>query len=127
MTVEVRLFGLMTVFFAVAGVVYYVWSEEWAGTVLLVLSSGLAGMTGGYLFLQARLDRKLSNADAVGTGEAGGEHDYLPHSSPWPLELGFGGTVTLVGLVLGRPVLLAGLAVCAHALFGWLSQSRRRS
>jgi cytochrome c oxidase subunit IV len=126
MTVEVRLFGLMTVFFAVAGVVYYVWSEEWAGTVLLVLSSGLAGMTGGYLFLQARLERNLS-AEAGELGEAGGEHEYLPHSSPWPLELGFGSTISLVGLVLGRPVVLAGLAICAHALYGWLSQSRRRA
>lgn len=126
MTVEVRLFGVMTLFFAVAGVVYYVWSKEWAGTVLLVLTSGLAGLTGGYLFLQARLERKLSDDD-VATGHPGGEGEYLPHSSPWPLELGFGSTVTLVGLVLGRPVLLAGLAICAHALYGWLAQSRRRS
>ncbi len=126
MRVEIRLFGLMAAFFALAGVVYYVWSEEWAGTVLFVLSSGLAGMTGGYLFLQARLERNLSG-EAGEQGEAGGEHEYLPHSSPWPLELGFGSTVTLVGLVLGRPVLLAGLAISAHALYGWLSQSRRRS
>jgi hypothetical protein len=125
MTVEIRLFGLMTLFFAVAGVVYYVWSDEWAGTVLLVLTSGLAGMTGGYLFLQARLERTVSD-DSDATGQPGGQEEYLPHSSPWPLELGFGSTVTLVGLVLGRPVLLAGLAICAHALYGWLSQSRRR-
>lgn len=126
MSVEIRLFGLMAAFFAVAGAVYYVWSDEWAGTVLLVLSSGLAGMTGGYLFLQSRLERNLSG-DAGERGEVAGEHEYLPHSSPWPLELGFGSTVTLVGLVLGRPVLLAGVAICAHALYGWLSQSRRRS
>ena len=82
MKVEIRLFGLMTVFFAVAGVVYYVWSREWAGTVLLVLSSGLAGMTGGYLFLQARLERRPGRREAAADGEAGGEDEYLPALEP---------------------------------------------
>lgn len=142
--VEVRMFGALTLFFVAAGVVYYLWSKEWAGTVLFVLSSGLAAITGGYLFLQARLEAQLGDdgddGDGSGDGEerdeheglpsvgasAAGDEEYLPTSSPWPLELGTGMTLAFIGLVLGRWVFLAGAAFCAHALYGWIDQSRRR-
>lgn len=129
--VEIRFFGAMTLFFVAAGVVYYVWSKEWAGTVLFILSSGMAALTGGYLFLQARLESRLDAAEpeegrpSVGAAPTG-DDEYLPHSSPWPLELGLGMAVTFVGLVLGRWVFIAGAAFCAHALYGWIDQSRRR-
>jgi hypothetical protein len=125
--VEIRLYGLLTILFALAGIVYYVWSDEWAGTVLLILSSGLTGLTGGYLYLQARLERRLRDGGGSAGGEPGGAEEYLPHTSPWPLELGVGLTVLLVGFVLGRWVVVGGAAVCAHACYGWIEQSRRRA
>ncbi len=112
-----------------AGIVYGAWSNiEWSGTVLFVLTAGFVAIAGGYVALQARLHRTLG---APTRETAGGtiEHDddlYLPHASIWPFELGTGTTVTLLGFVLGRVVLVFGLAVTVHALIGWIGQSRRR-
>jgi len=128
--VEIRLFLAMTVFFVLAGVVYYIWSDEWAGTVLFILSGGLTALTGGYLLLQARLEAQLASAEEGRPSEAAepvGDEEYLPHASPWPLELGVGLTIAFVGLILGRWVFLAGGAFAAHALYGWIDQSRRRT
>jgi hypothetical protein len=126
--VEIRLFLALAIFFTAAGVVYYVWSDEWFGTVLFILSGVVGAIVGGYLFLQARLEASLAPNEEgrPSVGAVPVEEEYLPHASPWPLELGFGGSVALVGLVLGRWVFLAGAAACAHALWGWIAQSRRR-
>jgi hypothetical protein len=121
-----RLTAFLVVSLIVAGVAYGAWSNiEWSGTVLFVLTAGFVAIAGGYLALQARLHRTLG----APASEASGEHDddlYLPHSSIWPFELGSGTTLTLLGFVLGRIVLVLGLAVTLHALVGWIGQTRRR-
>jgi hypothetical protein len=119
---EVRLYGALTVFMVVGGVVYGVWSGEAAGTVLLLLTGGLAAIIAGYLAFQDRLRR----AESAGEAESGAE-PYLPHASIWPFELGVGMTLAFTGFVLGWAVLLAGAVVTVHAIGGWIGQSRRRS
>jgi hypothetical protein len=123
MRFEVALFGGLTLFLVLAGVVYYVWSDEWAGTILLVLGGGLSGITGGYYFFQTRLER----ADLADGGEARSAsvpEEAAIHASIWPFEMGLGMTITFLGLVLGRFVLLLGLVLAAHAAIGWIHQSR---
>jgi hypothetical protein len=121
MRFEVALFGVLTVFLVLAGVVYYVWSDEWAGTVLLVLGGGLSGITGGYFAFQVRLER----ADLADAGEPVPVEPEVPiHASIWPLEMGAGMTITCLGLVLGRFVLLFGLVLAVHSVVGWVTQSR---
>jgi hypothetical protein len=112
-----------------AGVAYGAWSNiEWSGTVLFVLTAGFVAIAGGYVALQARLHRTLGAPAREASGETADHDDdlYLPHASIWPFELGTGTTVTLLGFVLGRVVLVVGLALTAHALVGWIGQSRRR-
>ncbi|HWC67740.1 MAG TPA: cytochrome c oxidase subunit 4 [Acidimicrobiales bacterium] len=123
MRFEVVLFGVLTVFLVLAGVVYYVWSDEWAGTVLLVLGGGLSGITGGYFAFQVRLER----ADVADAGERRPEPKDEPepiHASIWPLEMGGGLTLTCLGLVLGRFIVLLGLVLVVHSTIGWIRQSR---
>jgi hypothetical protein len=122
MRFEVFLFGALTVFLVLAGIVYYVWSDEWAGTILLVLGGGLAAITGGYFFFQVRLER-ADHADAGADGPEAEEPEPI-HASIWPFELGGGLTLTSLGLVLGRFVILLGLVITAHAVIGWIRQSR---
>jgi hypothetical protein len=121
-----RLTAVLVVALVGAGVAYGAWSNiEWSGTVLFVLTAGFVAIGGGYVALQARLHRTLGASDRE-PAESHDEDLYLPHTSIWPFELGTGTTLTLLGFVLGRVVLVVGLAVTAHALVGWIGQSRRR-
>jgi Cytochrome c oxidase subunit IV len=115
---EIGLFAALTAFLVLAGVGYYLFSDEWAGTVLLILGGGLAAITAGYFFLQARL---AAGDDEGDVDEPEAETD---HASIWPLEMGAGMTVAFLGLVLGRFVLLFGLVLVVHSLVGWIAQSR---
>jgi Cytochrome c oxidase subunit IV len=123
MRFEVALFGALTVFLVLAGIVYYVWSDEWAGTVLLVLGGGLSGITGGYFAFQVRLER-ADLADAGAHRPEPKEEPEAVHASIWPFEMGGGLTITCLGLVLGRFVILLGLVLTMHSVIGWIRQSR---
>ncbi len=120
---EMLLFGLLTLFLVVAGVVYYAWSEEWAGTVLLVLAGGLSAISGGYFYLQGRLEQ-ADVARASERGPAPVDEPVAIHASIWPLEMGAGMTITFLGLVLSRLIVLLGLILMLHAVAGWITQSR---
>jgi hypothetical protein len=123
MRFEMLLFGVLTLFLVVAGAVYYAWSDEWAGTILLVLAGGLAGIAAGYFYLQDRLER----GDVANAGELGPAPVAEPaaiHASIWPLEMGGGMTITFLGLVLSRMIVLLGLVLMLHAVVGWIAQSR---
>ena len=66
MHIEARLFEILTAFFVVAAIVYGVltalfepYGIEWAGTTALVLSAGLAMITGTFFrFVARRLDTR---------------------------------------------------------------------
>jgi hypothetical protein len=121
---DVRVWVVLAVLLSLGGVVYGVWSNEWAGTALLVLVGAFAGIIGGYVAFEARFVRAPERADAPSSESS---EPYLPHQSVWPLELGAGMTLALSGFALGLWVLVPGLVLIAHSLVGWVRQSRTRS
>jgi hypothetical protein len=126
---EIGIFGAFTLLLVGGGVVYLLWTGgEPAGTALLVLAGACTGIIGGYLAVAARATARGQERGGGGGHEqdATADEPFLPHASVWPLELGAGTTLTLVGLMLGRPVLVVGALVTSHALWGWARQSRRR-
>lgn len=132
---EVRIYGAFFVLLVIGAFGYAIWSSwDAAGTVLLFLVAGLFAIVAGYLAFHERLARLESREAQQQATTADGEvvieepaDQYLPHSSIWPLELGAGMTLTLLGFVLGSWVLVTGLLVTAHSIAGWLIQSRRRN
>jgi hypothetical protein len=123
---EVLIYGGLAVALVLGGVVYGVWSSEAAGTVLLTLTGVFAGIVAGYLALQDRLDRTTARAPTTDAADLE-EEQFLPHASIWPFEMGVGMTLGLTGIVLGWAILVPGVVLVAHAIGGWISQSRRRS
>jgi uncharacterized membrane protein YfcA len=130
--VELGVFLALSVFFVLGGIVYGLLSDEPAGTVLLILAGGFAGIVAGYLAFQERLARtaaghRRAEQESGEEGAPGEEEAYLPHASIWPFEMGAGLAATLSGVVLGWAVLVPGLVLLVHSILGWIGQSRRRA
>lgn len=54
-----------------------------------------------------------------------GEHIHLPGASLQPVLLAFGITLTLVGVTLGRFVLVCGLVLTVAVIVRWIADTRR--
>ena len=54
-----------------------------------------------------------------------GEHIHLPGPSLQPILLAFGITLTLVGVTLGRFLLVCGLALTLATIIRWIQDTRR--
>jgi hypothetical protein len=113
-----RVFVLLAVFFAIIAIVYWFWSYEWAGTILLGLGIGLAGMIGVFLLIQARRGPAPAEdrPDATPADAAGEEVGRFPTASVWPLVVGIGTFLAALGLVLNAWLALPGALVLALAL-----------
>jgi len=125
--VQSRIFVGIAAFFALTATLYWFTSYEDAGTTMLVLSAGLGGLAGGYLWVH---DRRGAAAGAEHPGDGGGggqaSEEYLPHASVWPLGIGAGAFLLFNGLILGIWFLVPGVILVGVALVGYCAQSRRR-
>jgi hypothetical protein len=54
-----------------------------------------------------------------------GEHIHLPGPSLQPILLAFGITLTLVGVTLGRFLLVCGLILTLATIIRWIQDTRR--
>lgn len=123
MTVSARILLAIGGFLVVVSASYWFLSYEEAGSVLLLLSAGLALIVGGYLWWATR-ERPASPSTAGGHEEEA-EH-YLPHASIWPLGVGAGSVVLANGLALGLWAAVPGTMLLAASVVGYARQSRHR-
>lgn len=54
-----------------------------------------------------------------------GEHIHLPGASAQPVLLAFAITLTLVGVTIGLPIVVAGLILTVWIIVRWVRDSRR--
>ena len=54
-----------------------------------------------------------------------GEHIHLPGPSVQPILLAFGITIALVGITLGRFLLVSGLILTVWVIIRWIADTRR--
>jgi hypothetical protein len=120
LTVQWRMFLGIAAFMVVIAVVYWFASYEEAGTTMLALAAGLAGLCGGWLLLQ---ERKAGTAP----GDEPEVEQYLPAASAWPFAVGIGAALALNGLILGWPYAVPGGLLLVIALAGFVSEGRRRA
>jgi hypothetical protein len=55
-----------------------------------------------------------------------GEHIHLPGSSLQPVLLAFGITLALVGITIGRFIMIAGLILTVWVIIRWIADTRRQ-
>jgi hypothetical protein len=121
------LFWVLTVFFAFSAALYMVWSLiyygkiEWVGSVALMLSTVLGAFLAFYLgrshasqggeLPEDRLDGNIDDGDPE-----------LGHFSPWswwPIMLGAGAALVMLGIAVGFWICFIGIAFTIICLVGW--------
>ena len=130
MTTTGKLMLGIAAFILLMSAVYWFFSYEHAGSVLLLLSAGLVLITGAYLVVSTRrMSPSAEGAEGAGDAsrETGQEHEeYLPHASIWPFGVGAGSVVLANGLALGLWAIVPGSIIVAASIVGYARQSRRR-
>jgi hypothetical protein len=115
MKVSILLWAGVTVHFAWIGVLYGFIGDDPAGTALLLIATGLGGLVAGWLWDWQRRHRTRRPEDRVdadapdGIGVVG----VYPTASLRPLALATGMTATVLGVVVGSWMAIAGIAIIA--------------
>jgi uncharacterized membrane protein YphA (DoxX/SURF4 family) len=127
MKTNIILLWVLTVYFFVLAAVYTVWSlidsgeVEWAGSLAIGLSGGLAVFIAFYLQIQLknqggelpedRLDAEIDDGDA--------EIGFYSPWSWWPIVLAAGAALAFLGLAVGVWVTFYAIPLVLIALVGW--------
>jgi O-antigen/teichoic acid export membrane protein len=114
------------IFFGLAGLVYWLWSHEDAGSVML-LGTFLLGCVPGsyYLWWSRRMPKRPEDNPDATLEDGAGVVGAFPGSSIWPFVLGLGATFVAAALVFGAWTLGVGLFLAVSALVGVVYESRR--
>jgi hypothetical protein len=110
------------VFLAAITAVYWFWSKEDAGSVLLLFGAAAYLLLFSYLCLQWRRRRGIPRAeDRVDAEQADGAGvvGYFPSASIWPAGLGLGATVVGVALIYGSWYWVLGLPLMFGSIIGF--------
>jgi len=127
------LFWILAVFFALAAVIYVVWSiieygtPEPAGTVALTLSGVLGAFIAFYLgrvrsaqgaeLPEDRLDANIDDGDA--------ELGFFSPWSWWPIIMAGGAALGFLGLAIGFWIAFIAIPIVVIALVGWVYEYYR--
>jgi len=145
MAEELRFFLRTAAYTAVIGLIYWLLSYEWAGSVMLAFVALATGLVVIVIFLVVRATRGpltggangpmerlgLAVARLVGfaepRGPAGEEPmaaglEPIPLASIWPLVAAAAATMIGLGLVYGPWLTLPGIALAAVTVWGWITQ-----
>jgi hypothetical protein len=126
MKVESYVLLFIGFFFAVCGVVYWIFSGEQAGSIML-LGTVLLGLLPGsyYYWWSRRMKPRPEDEDDATIEEGAGVIGAFPSSSIWPLVVGLSAVFIGLALVFGSWTLPVGFALALAALVGVIYESRR--
>ncbi len=126
MKVEAVILLFLGVFFGIVGIVYWFWSNEQAGTAMLIGTCTLGFLPGSYYYYwHRRMGQRVEDRDDASIAEGAGDIDSFPSSSIWPFVLGMGAFLTVNSLVFGIWLIFPGISLILTALVGVTAESRR--
>ena len=121
MRMEGYVFAFIALFLVPVTVVYWLLSEDPAGTTLLALSIGLAFMIGYYLLFTARrMEARPEDRPDAEISEGSGEIGFFPPHSWWPIAMAASFTVTCLGLIIGPFLVMIGGLFLVISMVGFL-------
>ncbi|MFD7406129.1 cytochrome c oxidase subunit 4 [Streptomyces sp. NPDC059866] len=123
MKTEALLFGGVALFFAGIAGLYGFWSEEPAGSAVLVIAFLMAAVVSFFSAVQyRRKGRRPQDRRDAEVADGSGPLEFFPPDSPWPIVTAAGFTVTALGVVYGLWLFLIGCAVLARGVLGLVFQ-----
>ena len=126
MKVEAYVLLFVGAFFAVVCTVYWFWSYETSGTLMLLGTCLLGFLPGGYYYWWSRRMKPRASDDAHASLEEGaGVVGAFPSSSVWPFVLGIGAASVGLALVFGPWTAVIGFVLAGAAVIGVIRESRR--
>ena len=126
MMVEAKLLLGLGVFFGLMCAVYWNWSLENAGGVMMFAGMLLGFLPGGYFLWWSRRMKSRPEDDPQATQAQGaGVVGAFPGTSIWPFTLGMGAFFSVLALVFGIWFLVPGLGLVFWAIIGGTSEGRR--
>ena len=126
MKVEAKILLTLGLFFGIVGAVYWRWSVENAGGVMLAAAMLLGFLPGTYYWWWSRRMRARPEDDPTATpAQSAGVVGAFPGTSIWPFTMGMGAFFTVLALVFGIWLLVPGIALVTWALFGGVAEGRR--
>jgi len=126
MKVEAKVLLALGVFFGLMCAVYWNWSLENAGGVMMFAGMLLCFLPGAYYYWWSRrmAERPEDNPQAT-QAEGAGFVGTFPGSSIFPFVLGVGAFFVVLSLVFGIWMLVPGLGLAFWAFIGGTSEGRR--
>ena len=126
MKVEAKMLLALGLFFGLMCAVYWNWSLENAGGVMMLAGMLLCFLPGSYYYWWSRRmkERPEDNPNAT-QAEGAGVIDTFPGSSIFPFVLGMGAFFTVLALVFGVWLLVPGLALAGWSFIGGIGEGRR--
>ena len=126
MKVEAKLLLGLGLFFGLMCAVYWNWSLENAGGVMMFAGMLLGFLPGGYFWWWSRRMKARPEDDPQATPAQGaGVVGAFPGTSIWPFTLGMGAFFSVLALVFGIWFLVPGLGLVFWAVIGGTSEGRR--
>jgi hypothetical protein len=114
---------------AVIGAVYWVWSSEDAGTVMLSFGGAAYLLMAAWIMLQwlrrKRTPRPEDDARAE-VEDGAGEVAFFPAASIWPAGIGVGAIFLGVTLVFGNWYWLIALPLVVGAIIGYMVEAESK-
>ena len=126
MKVEAKLMLGLGLFFGVMCAVYWNWSLENAGGVMMFAGMLLGFLPGSYFYWWSRRMKMRPEDNPHATqAEGAGVVGSFPGTSIWPFTFAMGTFLIVLALVFGIWFLVPGLALVVWALLGGTAEGRR--
>ena len=123
---EAKILLGLGLFFGIMCAVYWTWSLENAGGIMMFAGMTLGFLPGSYYYWWSRRIPTRPEDDENATMESGAGHvDAFPGSSIFPFTLGAGAFFVVLSLVFGVWLLVPGLSLVIWAMIGGVAEGRR--
>lgn len=117
------------VFLGIAGIIYFAWSGEFSGTVMLAGGGCAYAIMFGFLLLvtlrRHHIPRAEDRPDAD-QEDGAGEISFFPGNSIWPAAMGIASVSLAIGLAFGTWFWAIGGALLIGAIIGFAVEAESR-